>query len=209
MSDVSHPWDRMPDEPNRWYQRFEAFRLQGPGRTIEAVYRAECEAKLSKVKRPSKRWYEIVRLWSWYARAAAWDKHLSDQAAADAEKRRIEILNSGFALQHERVAALGEIADTLLTDIKDPAHLWPLDEKGIGQGDNFQVVEVVRFNGGLVDQFRGTLDDIAKEMGDRKEKPGDTVVNVSFDLDEWKRKRSERLASVESREEPEICAPHE
>ena len=45
MSDTSMPsatpWDRRPDEPDRWFQRFEAFRLLGPIRSKLAVYKAD------------------------------------------------------------------------------------------------------------------------------------------------------------------------
>lgn len=81
MSHEIHSWDKQVGEPNRWYQRFTAFRLQGPGRSIESTWAAD--AKQSKSKRPSSRWYEIVKLWRWQDRAADWDKNLSDQEEAE------------------------------------------------------------------------------------------------------------------------------
>lgn len=87
MTNESAPWEQQEGEPNRWFQRFNAYRLAGPGRSLEAVYSAECEAKLSKVKRPSRLWYEAAETWQWKARAQAWDQHLTNLADAEVEAR--------------------------------------------------------------------------------------------------------------------------
>lgn len=87
MADDRRLWDRVEDEPGRWFSRFSAYRLQGPGRSIESVYRAECEANKREVKRPSKVWYERAEEWQWKARSSAWDQYLLDQAAAEIEAR--------------------------------------------------------------------------------------------------------------------------
>lgn len=84
--DERTPWDQQDGEPNRWYQRFNAFRLLGPGRSIEAVYRAECEARVSEVKRPSPLWYKQAEKWAWEQRAQAWDQHLAKLAETEAEE---------------------------------------------------------------------------------------------------------------------------
>ena len=65
------PWDRLPAEPAQWFARFDAYRLLGPGRTIEAVWRGE--AKKSKVKRPNPAWYAASTRYRWKERAEAWD----------------------------------------------------------------------------------------------------------------------------------------
>src|SRR5262245_53691665 len=30
----SEPWEQQPEEPNRWYARFERYRLAGPSRSL-------------------------------------------------------------------------------------------------------------------------------------------------------------------------------
>lgn len=46
-------------------------------------------------------------------------------------------------------------------------NVWLRDVKGIGSFDNFERVEIVRFNAALISEYRGTLDDLAKETGGR------------------------------------------
>lgn len=83
MTDEIHPWDQQDGEPNRWFQRFNVFRLQGPGRSIESVWRNE--ARRGKGKRPSATWYERVKEFNWFARADMWDKYMVDQADAEVD----------------------------------------------------------------------------------------------------------------------------
>lgn len=74
-------WARQPNEPGHWYDRLERFRLLGPGRSIEAVYRQEKETG-----RPSKHWYAAAKTWRWGERAEAWDgaeRELIREAEAD------------------------------------------------------------------------------------------------------------------------------
>jgi len=107
-------WNRQPEEPNRWYQRFTFFRLQGSKRSIESTWASE--AKHSEAKRPNSRWYEIVKLWNWWKRAEEWDKYLSDQVSAQAEaewQSRImgatEVLAGLSDISHGDLADLMEI----------------------------------------------------------------------------------------------------
>jgi len=108
-SDTPQSWDRQPDEPNRWYQRFTSFRLQGTGRSIESTWKSD--AIQSKAKRPNARWYEVVKLWNWHDRAAAWDQFLNDQKEA------------GFVSRHmgpnEVKAGLADIARGNLADLME------------------------------------------------------------------------------------------
>lgn len=87
VAEERKPWERLEGEPSRWFQRFEMYRLQGNTRSIEAVYRSECEASGRAVKRPSHIWYKRADEWQWKTRAAAWDQYLIDQAAAEVERK--------------------------------------------------------------------------------------------------------------------------
>lgn len=49
-------------------------------------------------------------------------------------------------------------------------HVWLRDYKQIGSGEFAEKVEIYRFNAALVSEYRAALDDIAKEVGGRKQK---------------------------------------
>jgi len=87
-----------------------------------------------------------------------------------------DALKSGPALKEERVKLLKDLADLLKLDIFG-AHLWVTDVRL----SMYTRVDIERFNAAEVEQLRGVLDDIAKEMGERKIKadlrlPGANVV---------------------------------
>lgn len=84
------PWDRLPDEPGVWYERFELYRSLGPGRTLEQAWRLDKERTGLNAKRPHFRWYEVKKEWRWDERAQAWDdyqNHQVRQAEIEAEKQ--------------------------------------------------------------------------------------------------------------------------
>lgn len=66
---AAKPWDRLPDEPALWFARFDNYRLLGPSRTVERVFREE---KGEKGQCPS-RWHAESKKWRWRERAEAWD----------------------------------------------------------------------------------------------------------------------------------------
>jgi len=66
-------WDQLPNESNRWYARFERFRLRGPKRSLEAVFRLEQGLEADEEKRPGHVWYVTARKFDWWGRASAWD----------------------------------------------------------------------------------------------------------------------------------------
>lgn len=137
-----------------------------------------------------------LKLWSthfdWQGRL----KDIAEREAKAAEEReaayRRSIMEEGYGLAHERVKALktlaGKLFDELTTEEAAPANLWTAnayddgqpvqtrnrlwvrDVKQIGSGEGAQRVDIERFNGTEVEQFRGLLDDIAKEVGDRKQR---------------------------------------
>lgn len=79
-----------------------------------------------------------------------------------------EALSEGLALKGTRVTKLKQLAALLENDIFG-GFLWLDQVKGIGSGDIARIVDYEEFNKGEVDAYRGVLDDIAKEMGHRKE----------------------------------------
>ena len=76
-------------------------------------------------------------------------------------------MQSGFALKHERIQALNALAEMLLEEVKEVDKRWCPDVKSIGQGEFAERVDIVRFNGSLIEQARKSLEDIAAELGER------------------------------------------
>ncbi len=124
------PWERLPGEPWRWFNRFEQYRLMGPTRSVLRVYRAERAARapikpsqaLSSPLKPSGAqpqtqpipvpaavppvWRRAAVHWRWRERAEAWDAQvLAAARAAEEETRR--------RMRAEQLAALTEVQGRL------------------------------------------------------------------------------------------------
>jgi hypothetical protein len=71
-------------ERNRWFARFESYRLAGPGRSRLAVYNRERAA--AGASAPASRvpgaWDRTATRWRWRERAEAWDEDQRQQARA-------------------------------------------------------------------------------------------------------------------------------
>jgi len=84
------PWERQRDsdgrlEPRHWYERFTNFRLQGPDRSLLAVYRywkAQGGAGARDVTYVAKAWEQAAEKWRWQERARAWDAERTKRTTA-------------------------------------------------------------------------------------------------------------------------------
>lgn len=85
-------------------------------------------------------------------------------------------LTTGLALRENRVAALQKLAALMERDLFG-GFLWTGQVKGVGSGDIAKIVDYEEFNAGEVAQYRGVLDDIAKEVGGRALKQEHTGEN--------------------------------
>lgn len=85
---------------------------------------------------------------------------------AIAEAGEYDALKTGLALKEERVKKLQLLAALLEEDLFGGV-LWTQDVKMIGTGDMQERIEFEEFNTAEVAQYRGVLDDIAKEVGQR------------------------------------------
>lgn len=105
---------------------------------------------------------------NWEGRAEMYD------ARTDSEKTAVaaQVLETGLALSYNRVIKLKLLADRLEGDIFK-GRIWLDDVKQIGNGKYAQRVDLIVFNRGLVEQYRGILDDLAKETGGRVQKTED------------------------------------
>lgn len=84
-----------------------------------------------------------------------------ESANNDEEIEPVELTDEEFETQQRR-----EHGDPML----QRPHVWLRDYKQIGSGEFAEKVEIYRFNAALVSEYRAALDDIAKEVGGRKQK---------------------------------------
>lgn len=110
-----------------------------------------------------------------------------------------DALKAGFALRVERVKVLQKLADKMAEELV-PANgmgskLWTANKKAVGMA----AYEYQEFNKAEVDALRGVLDDLAKEVGERRP---DVEIhnNYNFNMEEWKKARAERLKQVSALE---------
>ena len=78
-------------------------------------------------------------------------------------------LIEGYALKETRVHKLSILAALLERDLMN-GFIWLDQVKGIGSGPIAEIVDYEEFSTAEIAQFRGILDDIAKEMGGRANK---------------------------------------
>jgi hypothetical protein len=92
----SHPWDRLPDEPEIWHKRFKEFFLpQTPdyvnGRSLIAAYRGYRGSRLGptgKRLKPPGRWARQALKFKWRERSLDGDLHEMERTT-QAEMKRI------------------------------------------------------------------------------------------------------------------------
>lgn len=101
------------------------------------------------------------------------------QAIAKVDEKNA--LTSGYALKEVRVQKLSKLAALLEADLFG-GFLWTEETKGVGSGDAAEVIDYDVFNASEVQQYRGVLDDIAKEVGGRTLKTDiDATVNATVE----------------------------
>jgi len=149
----------------------------GSGRSLPLLLKQYRDSQLKAAPTQS---INTLQKWSknylWRDRAEEYDVDLERQKNETAAARRREILESGLALDYERVATLKETAEYLIEQIREISiegtrdRVWLRDVKQIGSGEDAERVDIVRFNGSLFEQLRGALDDLAQETGGRVRK---------------------------------------
>lgn len=134
----------------------------GPGRSIAKLVQKYAEADQEA---PSQS-IGVVKGWStrygWQERASAYDADVERQKTAEISRLRSE----GLAADYERLRELSDIYGRLRDELEQTG-LWYDDIKLSSRGDR---VTVKVFNKSLLDTMRGVLDDIAKEVGGRKQR---------------------------------------
>lgn len=84
-------WERQPEEPALWFERFQDYLTLGPERTMMAVYRRG-QQKAGKGSSPSLpgAWARMTAAWQWPRRAEAHDAMLARRALIEYEAERIQ-----------------------------------------------------------------------------------------------------------------------
>lgn len=101
-------WDRQEGEPERWFARFERFRMMGSGRTLLGCVRAE-EAQSGKKKHsaaPPGAWSQAADKWQWRKRAEAWDASQL-QKAREAEEDALAERRKAWIAQAMAIQGVG------------------------------------------------------------------------------------------------------
>jgi hypothetical protein len=200
--------ERQPGESEKAVIACNDWLRLGPGRTLGLLL-----AKYTKTHRstPPTASLDTLKAWSadcaWAERAIQFDAQLEE--AKNAERQRV--MSSGFAQDYARVRELDKLITFLARQVyaKDGGgpngespffNVWLRDAKQIGGGENSERVDIVRFDGALLDQLRGALDDIAKETGGRKQVTdlnvngglkitGDDIHKAQADVSAWEADR--------------------
>jgi len=89
----------------------------------------------------------------------------TDLLAIEAVSQKNALIE-GYALRENRVYKLSVLASLMERDLFG-GFLWTDEVKGVGSGDIAEIVDYEEFNAAEVIQYRGVLDDIAKETGGR------------------------------------------
>lgn len=164
--------ERQPNESDKAVQGCNDFLRLGPGRTQKILW-----TKYTKSRSlPPTDSYDTIRDWSskyeWTQRAAEYDSHLEEEK----NLKRQQVMSRGLALEYERVEELERLVRFLKGEIYHKGetgrndNVWLRDVKQVGTGEFAERVDIERFNAPIIDQFRGTLDDLAKETGGRIKK---------------------------------------
>ena len=155
--------ERKENESDKAVIACNDYLLMGHGRSLDKL----CERYLNATDTPLTRRIKTLKDWSvahnWVERAQAYENAIMANQSAKIERLRTE----GLAADHERIRELDKIYQALDREFGGGTGLWYKDKKISAKGD---VVTVDVFNKPLIDSMRGVLDDIAKEVGGRKQK---------------------------------------
>ncbi len=79
-------WERQPDEPLKWFDRFHTYLAMGPTRNLAAAYRSWSGSRGSLSGTAGRK----ARQWRWKERALAFDRANRQERAAFEEAREAE-----------------------------------------------------------------------------------------------------------------------
>lgn len=152
-------------ETNKARQAFEDYYALGPGRSLRKLVQ---RYNKDGTENPPTKHLNTLAKWSkahnWQERVKGRDEEI---ARAHLEHLKETATETGYALFYKRIGDLNEIAELLRQEIFTEEKRWLPDVKQIGSGEEAERVDILRFNAALIREFRGILEDIAAEMGER------------------------------------------
>jgi len=189
---------RQKTETDKAVQACNDYLRLGAGRSLGKL--ADCYSEIFRTNPPTK---ALITLkdWSkkhgWQARCSEYDAQWDARKTAEREAS----FQQGLALDYERVDKLKRLADFLEAQVYEVSadgvyhNVWVPDVKQIGSGEYSERVDIERFNGTLLAEYRSVLDDLAKEVGGRIRKnehtgPGGSDLKVIVQYDDYNPKTS-------------------
>jgi len=95
-------------------------------------------------------------------------KRLEPKVKEILKERELSPLMTGIAVRENRISLLQQLADAMTEDLITNKKMWVVgDIKLMGRGEYAEPYQVEEFNQAEVNQLRGVLDDVAKEVGGR------------------------------------------
>jgi len=197
--------NRQKSESSRAIQACNDYLRMGPSRSVAKLHRQY--QKSAENVNPTGSMPTLHR-WSqrygWTTRAEDHDAKLETEK----NERADMIMGTGLALTHERVDKLKSLGELLWEQMHEVGesgtlhNIWIPDVKQIGGGEYAERVDIEKFNGAIIQQYRDTLDDIAKETGGRPNKHELTGKDGgSIAVEQWKAAAEKQLAAAEDMEE--------
>lgn len=158
--------ERIEGESDRAIQACNDYLRMGVGRSLRGQLEHYVKQASSDVlaEEPPTVKFGTLCTWSdrygWVERTKLYDVAVDVAKTEEINRLRTE----GLAADYERIRELTKLFDLLRAELEEKG-VWYTDTKISSKGDT---VDVDVFNTGLLSQFRGVLDDIAKETGGRK-----------------------------------------
>ena len=97
QEEITPLWKRLPNEPAKWFSRFEIYLSLGPERSVRLAYKKVREARSGPLANnwnaPTgavATWSLASRTWDWAQRADAWDEENRQILARQHAQRRID-----------------------------------------------------------------------------------------------------------------------
>jgi hypothetical protein len=111
-------WEQIPDEPDRWYGRFQLYLELGSRRTLLAAIRREHELEHKQTSLTTGKWYHYARVWRWRERATEWDTRQRELLALSERNARL-------TLRHRRIDRFEDYLDSICEalDVADIANV--------------------------------------------------------------------------------------
>jgi len=98
-------------------------------------------------------------------------KRLEPKISEILKERELSPLMTGIAIKENRISLLQQLAEEMKKDLLEKKRMWVVNNyRMVGRGEDAVLMEYEEFNQAEVNQLRGVLDDVAKEVGGRVNK---------------------------------------